>query len=312
MNQDRIIYLVQRLRSGEASQSEVAELREYWDWAQSDQQAFESIPREEREHIRSTMLSEIRSRIAAHETRRRSAILTSWPLRIAAVFVLVAISYLILNRSVEQVQVVTAYGEQKTLTLPDGSSLRLNGNSAVKYAAAWSDDEDREIWLDGEGFLEVKHTKNDNKFTVHTAEALDVQVLGTRFNVKVRRGQAEVMLEEGRVRLAMGDNNRDTLTMKPGDLVTRVKQQVTRTTVNASRYASWKENKLYFDETPLFEVARLLEDTYGFEVEFKDKSLNKRKLSGEIRSAEGQDILTAIRESMDITITEDGRKVIFK
>lgn len=312
MNQDRITHLVHKLRKGEASQQEIDELNEYWQWAQADQSLFESIPQNERDLMCSSMFNEIQNRIEAHEEKQQTLAIQSWIPRIAAVFALVAISFVLWRSGDNEIELATAYGEQKNITLPDGSSIILNGNSAVKFSNDWDENSDREIWLNGEGFLEVVHTANHNKFTVHTEESLDVQVLGTRFNVKVRRGRSEVMLEEGRVRLSMNENgNTDTLTMKPGELVTCVLQQVQKTRVDASHYASWKDNKLYFNETPLFEVADILEDAYGFQVEFKDDSLNNRKLSGEIQSTKAEDILSAIRESMDVKIIEDGRKIIF-
>lgn len=311
MNQQRIADLVKKFRNGEATQPEIEELNRYWSWAQADDTLFNALSPEEREHIRNAMFANIKNRIAAEE-KHRSLVFHPWTLRIAAALVIAMISFLLIDIKPAQVQLATAYGEQKRITLPDGSSVQLNGNSSIKYAAEWDKDEDREIWVDGEGFFDVVHTANDAKFTVHTNDALDVQVLGTRFNVKVRSGKSEVMLEEGRVRLAMmKDGGTDTLTMKPGDLVIKAKQQVRKSSVEANHYASWKDNKLYFSDTPLIEVARLLEETYGFQVEFRTKALSERKLSGEIRSAKGEDILTAIRESLDIKITEDGRRVVF-
>lgn len=312
MNQDRIAELAEKLRNGNATQQEIEELEKYWDWAQKDNTLFESMTLDEREAVRSTMFENISNQIATARGKQRSLILQPWTLRIAAAVAIAVISFVLWNPSTHQVQLATQYGEQKNIVLPDGSSVKLNGNSSLKYADEWNEETPREIWIKGEAFFDVVHTQNDQKFIVHTEDALDVQVLGTRFNVKARSEKTEVMLEEGRVRLSVDVNGgTDTLTMKPGELVVKAKQQVVKSKVNAAEYSSWKDNKLFFSETPLLEVARILEDTYGFEVEFKHKSLNERKLSGEIRSARGEDILTAIRESLDIKITEDGRKIVF-
>lgn len=310
MNPQRITHLVQRLRTGKVTSEEERELEKYWEWAQEDRTLFEAISTEERELIRTAMLRNIQQRIGK---KQRVIALDIWPLRIAAALVIGAILYVLLPKpGANQTQFQTAFGERKDITLPDGSHVQLNGNSSVRYASGWNEDDDREIWISGEGFFDVTHTANHQPFIVHTGEAVDVRVLGTRFNVKVRREKTEVMLEEGRVRLQMSsDAENDTLTMKPGDLVTLMKDERRKETVVASRYASWKDNKLYFSETPLSEVAKILEDTYGFKVEFKNRSLSDRKLSGEIQAGKGEDILTAIRESLDIKITADGHRVMF-
>ena len=310
MNKERITHLVQKLRKGEATIEEQSELEQYWEWAQEDGTLFEAMSHEEQELVRTSMLRNIKKRIAG---KQRVIALNSWPIRIAAAVVIAMVSFLLWPKpDGQQTQFQTAFGEHKTIQLPDGSNVKLNGNSSIHYASEWNTTDDREIWISGEGFFDVTHTSNHQPFVVHTNESVDVRVLGTRFNVKVRNQKTEVMLEEGKVRLQMGNQSeRDTLTMKPGELVTLMKNDLKKETIVASRYASWKDNKLYFSETPLSEVAKILEDTYGFEVEFKKKSLNDRKLSGEIQSRKGEDILSAIRESLDIKITEDGHKVVF-
>ncbi len=310
MNQQRVTQLVQKLRRGEATLVEQKELQEFWEWAQADHTLFEAMSAEEREVIRTAMFRNIQQRIGK---KQRSIGVSSWSLRIAAALVIAAISFVLLTRQgADEIQVQTAFGEQKNVVLPDGSNVQLNGNSSVRYTSEWNEDDEREIWISGEGFFDVRHTVNHQPFIVHASQAVDVRVLGTRFNVKVRREKTEVMLEEGKVRLQMTANpERDTLTMKPGDLVTLIKNELKKETVVASRYASWKDKVLYFSETPLIEVAKILEDTYGFQVEFKNKSLKSRKLSGEIQAGEGEDILVAIRESLDIRITEEGHKVVF-
>ncbi|HYH55831.1 MAG TPA: FecR domain-containing protein, partial [Anseongella sp.] len=136
---------------------------------------------------------------------------------------------------------LTAYGETKTLTLPDGSKVILNANSEIKYAKDWSGSGDREVWLSGEAFFAVERTATSRKFRVCTGD-LKVEVLGTKFNVTSRKGHARVVLSSGRIKLSVplaGDTA--DLLMKPGELVeyTRKDRQIIRDTVNAEHYISW-------------------------------------------------------------------------
>ena len=81
----------------------------------------------------------------------------------------------------------TRAGEQRALTLPDGSTVMLNAESEVAFnTLSWRIK--RSVHLDGEGFFEVKKGRN---FKVNTPNG-QVQVLGTSFNVWSRKGQFQV------------------------------------------------------------------------------------------------------------------------
>lgn len=313
MDRTRIAYLIQKFRSNQATREEIAELEKFWQVAQEDDTLFNVLTDEEKEATRTAMLRRIRSRIAATERRTATRPALSWTLRIAAsVTVLVALAVFYFADSSSENLYRTAYGEQHSVLLPDGSEVVLNGNSALRYAATWKDTQDREVWIEGEAFFEVTHKVNNQKFIVHTPGGMNVQVLGTKFNVKVRRGRAEVMLQEGQVRLEIEKKtSTEQLTLVPGELVTLVNDQISRSKVSANEYAGWKENRLTFDQTPLYDIAAMLEDTYGMQIEFSDSVLSGRRLSGEIIADNARDILDAIKETMGLTIREYNDRLIF-
>ena len=109
------------------------------------------------------------------------------------------------NRNTESSLVfATNYGEMKTLTLPDDSKVILNGNSSIRFKSNWDKNEPREIWLEGEAYFNVTHVNKDTsqiqpfeRFLVYTND-LTVEVLGTSFNIRKRRGKTEVVLEVGK------------------------------------------------------------------------------------------------------------------
>ena len=128
----------------------------------------------------------------------------------------------------------TGYGEMKTIVLPDSSVVILNSNSSLRIPEQWSDAEGRQVWLEGEAYFQVqKQPATVRKFVVHTRQ-VDVEVLGTKFNVNTRRQQAVVSLEEGKVRLLVykGDSavleKRAPVVMRPGQVVVVNATQDTR------------------------------------------------------------------------------------
>ena len=316
MDKVRIAYLIQKSRSHQATQQETDELEALWLLAQSDQTLLNNLSEEERESIRVAMLHNIKQKIFSEKSRemtvRHNSPALSWALRVAAsVTVIAAITFLWLqNRQQHQNEFRTAYGEQMTVRLPDHSLVVINGNSSLRYNRGW-DDANREVWIHGEGFFEVTHTEDNQEFVVHTEGGMDVQVLGTKFNVKVRRGKAEVLLQEGKVRVDVADDDAGTsMMLQPGELVVLENQQFQKTAVKAEEYVSWKENRLFFEQTSLRDIAILLEDTYGMNVIFQDSNLAGRRLSGEISVDNASDIVEAIKESLDIGITHDGNTIV--
>lgn len=219
----------------------------------------------------------------------------------------------------------TAYGETKTVVLPDSSEILLNGNSSLRFSANWQTEKTREVWLTGEAYFHVQeiaqrqgiaptsdNPDNDNliKFVVHT-DALDVEVVGTQFNVNTRREKTEVVLSSGKVRLKIEDQ--DELVMEPGEMVGYSQQdhQIVRKVVNPEVYASWKNNHLIFDEVPLQKVAEILKDTYGIEVVFEDEQLSEKVLKGVFPSDNVDVLLAALSDIYHIRISKTERKIIF-
>ena len=261
-------------------------------------------------------LSELWTRISAsnalfdqeeHKNRKTKPIgfIHSWQ-RIAAVLAFIILSsaaVLFLSNSTKH---QTAYGENKRVVLPDGSAVVLNANSSVRYSANWDSEEPREVWLDGEGFFSVTHKSNAQKFIVHTNE-LDVQVLGTMFNVNARRGKTRVILNSGKVKLFLEKQEDKEVDMKPGELVDfSAKQKVlVKRAVEAGKYSAWVDNKLVFEETTLKEIAQLLKDNYNYNVTFTQQELEKLTFTGTIDSGNIELLFTILKKTFNISIIKE-------
>jgi transmembrane sensor len=236
--------------------------------------------------------------------------LKSWQ-RVAAVFVAVfilsAIAFIVLNRNMKY---QTAFGENKTIVLPDGSKVMLNANSSVSYAPSWNNEQPREIWLAGEAFFSVTHKRNSQKFVVHTQD-LDVQVLGTKFDVKARLLNTSVILNSGKVKLFLVNHHNKEIDMKPGDCVEFSEENrfVTRKIVKAKNFSAWVNKKLVFEETSLREIAQLLDDSYGYKVKFINPELMKLTFTGTVDSENIGLLLTILQKTFSISIKKQGENI---
>jgi ferric-dicitrate binding protein FerR (iron transport regulator) len=207
----------------------------------------------------------------------------------------------------------TDYGMTKNVLLPDGSEVTLNANSTLKVSKNMVEQEVREVWLDGEAFFSITKRPNNVRFAVHT-DNLDVEVLGTKFNVNNRRGKTEVILSEGSVRLTseLKASDKSTLYMKPGDYVSlsRADSTFLRRVVVPEKFTAWQSNKLVFDETPLRIVAQKIEDYYGVKVEIADTVIAGRLVTGTLPNNDLGIVLRSLNTSHNLNIKREDNRIL--
>lgn len=221
-----------------------------------------------------------------------------------ALLLLVAASYYWLKRQSYGQEIATLYGEMRRIRLPDGSSVTLNANSTIHFDKDISGQKVRQVWLDGEAFFSVMHTSTNQQFVVHTPE-LDIEVLGTEFNVMKRKDHVKVLLSTGKIKLHIkksGISGQKELYMKPGDLVELYTGQPLsmKKKVNASSYCAWTQNRLVFEDTPMKEITEQLQNIYGWKIVVNDPSIMQEKLTGEIGTGNEDDLLDALSKAMDL------------
>lgn len=117
----------------------------------------------------------------------------------AAMVVLVIVGLAAVNLTLirSDTPIVTAEGQQKTQSMPDGSVIAVNVASAVSYN--FTDTERRVTLTDGEAAFFVKPDP-DKPFVVRVGD-LEVRAVGTSFNVRQRDGVLQVSVSEGQVQL---------------------------------------------------------------------------------------------------------------
>ncbi len=243
-------------------------------------------------------------------------IFNKWWAMAASLLVIIAASlYLLIGQKSKTDTIKTAYGETRTLSLPDGSEVILNANSAITYHENWKIGEDREVTLKGEGYFIVNEqgtTTHRDRFIVHTPE-LDVEVLGTRFNVNTYRENTHVVLQKGSVEIITKQyRNEKKYSLTPGQCAVFDKQKdvVNISKVNSDAYVGWKDKRFIFDQTPLSEVAIMLENTYGIKVIIDGKGLADKQISGEIPTSERNSLLLALSTLYSLKITEQGKDTL--
>src|SRR5699024_9334903 len=91
-------------------------------------------------------------------------------------------------------QYETSNLEQRIITLPDGSVVRLNRNSRISFRENFAGSV-RKIHLSGEAFFQVKHNAQ-KPFIIYSGNAV-IKDIGTSFNVDEENGKVVVAVREG-------------------------------------------------------------------------------------------------------------------
>lgn len=236
-----------------------------------------------------------------------------WGFRVAAVFLLAALTGLaitfITDNDGNEVQedqivrneVVTDYGERKTINLSDGSQITLNAHSNMVYTVDPADSNAVEVFLDGEAHFSVAERKksDDTPFRVRTSAGY-VKVMGTKFVVSTWSRDTQVVLEEGEVALTPSSQTEETI-LRPGQLAefNSESDTISPSFVNSEVYTSWTTYTLVFDKTPFKDVIARLENTYGVKVVVREPDLYEREISGSVDNT-GLDVITsALSNTLD-------------
>jgi transmembrane sensor len=186
----------------------------------------------------------------------------------------------------------TAKGERKLITLGDGTSIQLNNESSLKYPESFSA-KTRDVYLSGEAFFQVKHNPA-KPFRVHI-EKLNVQVLGTSFDVKGYRGDKSisVTVATGKVGVSKVEG-KAAFMLLPGDRLSYNKRddKITKKKINPQDDIAWQQGELMFRDESLDAVCRSLERWYGIDMRIQSKSLRAKKVSLKIK---GDDLASVMK-----------------
>ncbi|MCW3116846.1 MAG: hypothetical protein JWM28_928, partial [Chitinophagaceae bacterium] len=241
--------------------------------------------------------------------------------KIAAIFIVIAVTAGVINYNYWNAKdsIATKYGEIKNIVLPDGSQVILNAHSSISYFKHVKNSRPRQVWLDGEAFFDVKHINKDennikvsDQFIVATSD-LNVHVLGTSFDVKKRDQLTEVVLETGKIRIEFNNKSQPAINMLPGQIIAYDEtSRPTLTAVDPVIYTSWMYKRLILRDVSVNEIARHIQDYYGYKVILEDTSIGNKKMEGSLLLDDMNDVLFVLSTTLHVKIEKQGTNLIFK
>ena len=216
------------------------------------------------------------------------------------------------NLPEEQVMMQTVTSRQGMVTrftLADGTKIWLNSCSELKFPTRFTG-KVREVKLKGEAFFEV--TKNEKQPFRVNAKELNVEVLGTSFNVINYNddNQSEVILVEGKVRLSSQKDQikKELGLMNPGQRAVydqEVRNVVTEN-VDVDKYIAWRDGNLIFRDDKMEDVVKRLSRWFNVEIVILDPEIKSYIYKATFRNENLKQVmnLLAISAPIDYRITE--------
>jgi ferric-dicitrate binding protein FerR (iron transport regulator) len=163
------------------------------------------------------------------------------------------------------------------MTLSDGSRVWLNAGSSVTYPVAFIGKE-RKVSITGEAYFEVTHDMV-KPFTVSKGD-LQVQVLGTRFNINAYDDESDtrITLLQGSVKVKQGKNEG---MLQPGQQAEVASAIKITSNIDVEQVMAWKNGLFVFDRADIRDVMRQLARWYDLDVHYTG-DIPKGKFKGEI------------------------------
>lgn len=218
----------------------------------------------------------------------------------------------------------TEVGEQRSITLEDGSRVELNSRSRLRVR--FSEDERAVDLLEGQALFKVAKSAA-RPFVVHSGGML-ARAVGTQFDIYRKESGTVVTVLEGRVAVSShpGEGKAEAssaagvvadasipaiASAAPTEILLDAGEQLTVTptaitspkSANTATATAWTEQKLIFDAMPLREVVEEFNRYNHTQLVILDPTLYDYHVSGVFPSTDPNRIVEFLRQRFGVTLS---------
>jgi Domain of unknown function (DUF4974)/FecR protein len=209
------------------------------------------------------------------------------------------------------------YGKKFKLQLSDGTLVHLNSGTTLKYPVKFIAGENRQVFLDGEAFFDVAKDKK-HPFIVN-ADALNIRVLGTHFNVSnyPEDSATDVVLVEGSVGMYRSNEEFDAAKntiLKPGykGSFNRENAFISTKPVITDIYTSWINGGLTFRNMTFKNIITKLERRYNVTIINKNEKLANEKFNASFSDESIEKVMSYFNDIHGINYTIKNNQILIK
>ena len=191
--------------------------------------------------------------------------------------------------------------------LPDGSELTLNKNTELSYATDFK--KKRSIkFKNGEVFFKVAPDKS--KPFVIEINKVSVTVVGTSFNIKHLKGQTEIIVETGTVRVEFEGQQIELHKGEKTD-INQIAAQLIKGQNKDHLYDYYRTRIFTADNIPLSKLIKTLNDAYGSHVEIQNRELASTLITTTLPAgALLEENLKIICQTLDLKIVRNQQQIL--
>lgn len=210
------------------------------------------------------------------------------------------------------IQTVSTLAEIRNITLPDQSVVTLNRYSTLSFPTRFKKDK-RKVQLAGEAYFDIE--KDTLRPFIVKAESVEVEVLGTQFNMEAYPEDTEVRttLLEGSVAVSVADRNQQ-IVLSPNEsaVYNRTSKHLEHEiTPESNEVIVWRNGHFLFDYLPLQEIARQLSHAFNIKIEITDPGLRSYRIRANFTNGESlEEMLDLLKGAGNFNYTKTNNIII--
>jgi hypothetical protein len=194
-----------------------------------------------------------------------------------------------------------------TITLSDGTKVWVNPDSKLFYLAHFSKNE-RRIKLEGEAFFEV--AKDPSRPFIVETHGMDIQAVGTAFNVKSYDAEPKVQLTEGKIKVRK--NGQEIEISAGNEVLSKHGELETSKLDNPEEATAWKDGFFSFDGKGVAQILDELTRWYGIDVVYNGTLSQKRYEGGINKNSTLAQVCSALNDLTDYNFKIEGNKLLIE
>ncbi|USJ27521.1 FecR family protein [Ensifer adhaerens] len=199
-----------------------------------------------------------------------------------------------------QADYATAAGVQREVTLPDGSTVVLNTDTAI--ALGFEGNTRSVRLLKGEAYFDVVHDPS-RPFEVVAAFS-EVEVKGTAFSVRRDDDEDAIFLERGHVEVRSLADPRDRADLEPGQAITATATAISAVQpMDGSVTFAWLKGQIVFENEPFSAVLGELARYYGHSVVSSWSGFDDVAVNGRYRLDDPERAIRSLATTVGATVT---------
>jgi ferric-dicitrate binding protein FerR (iron transport regulator) len=192
----------------------------------------------------------------------------------------------------------------------DGSRVWLNAGSSVSFPVAFVGN-DRKVSITGEAYFDIAHNEAKPFIVKNVAENVEVQVLGTQFNVNTYTDEdaIKVTLLKGSVKILRPAQNDKAVVIKPGQQAVVTDKINVTDNIDVEEVMAWKNGKFQFGEKmDIQSIMRQIARWYDVEIEYKG-NVNGFVGGSISRNVNISNVIEMLEKTGEIKFKLEGKKI---